>query len=421
VRPLAGEVCGHGTSSRRKPPPQHVLTDRVACIPASGAPPHDDVLDRASTPRRDIDLTGHGRPELRGRGAPPHHLVGIVEDACPVHRGEALMVLRGGRQRVHAVIDGAGPIGPSGRSTSRGTACKRHDHERVLLGRADTEKMGHVVVDETGEHPCRDPRRLGDRQHVRQDGTRIPEEVSVPALPVLPRGPPRDPREHQRHRRAADAPVGGGPRQERPVVATTEPPQGELDRIEVVDASRQARQVATDHVDLYGIERAGRGGGPQEDRPPTDQPRPARHPYREEQETGQLREPPRRGRHVHAAGEHLDRRRIPLRQVDRQGDRLQVRVVLQRDRHVGEVEEVTAPADALDGVLRGVVEQAGDLAIVLRHHADRTERRPIRRSACMLDPGGGTERSDRTTAWWASGGTQDRRYRLANGPLRSSA
>ena len=48
--------------------------------------------------------------------------------------------------------------------------------------------------------------------------------------------------------------------------------------------------------------------------------------------------------------------------------------MLQRDRHVGEVEEVPARADALDGVLGGVVEQAGDLAIVLGHHADRTER-----------------------------------------------
>jgi hypothetical protein len=48
--------------------------------------------------------------------------------------------------------------------------------------------------------------------------------------------------------------------------------------------------------------------------------------------------------------------------------------VLQRDRHVGEVEEVPATADALDGVLGGVVEQAGDLAIVLRHHTDGTQR-----------------------------------------------
>ena len=148
------------------------------------------------------------------------------------------------------MVDGGGPIGRSGRSTSGGTACQRHDHERVLLGRADTKEVGHVVVDEAGEHPRRDARSLGDRQQVRQDGTGIPEEVSVPALPVLPGGAPWDPREHQGQRCAADAPVGGGPRQERPVVASAEPPQGELDRIEVVDASRQARQVATDHVDL---------------------------------------------------------------------------------------------------------------------------------------------------------------------------
>ena len=336
-------------------------------------------------PRRDGDPTGRGRPELRGRGAPPRHLIGIVEDACPVHRCEARLVLRGARQRVHAVVDGGGPIGRSGRSTCGGTASQRHDHERVLLGRADTEEVGHFVVDEAAEHPRRDARSLGDREQVRQDGTGIPEEVSVPALPVLPGGAPRDPREHQGHRCAADAPVGGGPRQERPVVASAEPPQGELDRIEVVDASRQARQVATDHVDLDGVERAGRGGGPEEERPPTGHPRPARHPCREEQETGQLREPPRRRRDVHTAGEHLDRRRIPLRQVDRQGDRLEVRVVLQRDRHVGEVEEVPASADALDGVVGGVVEQAGDLAIVLRHHADRTERG---RASSRLTPSG---------------------------------
>jgi hypothetical protein len=142
----------------------------------------------------------------------------------------------------------------------------------------------------------------------------------------------------------------------------------------VVDASPQARQVATDHVDLYGVERAGRGGGPQEDRPPTDQPRPARHPCREEQDTGQLREPRRPGCGVHAAREHLDCRRISLRQGDRQGDGLEVRVVLQRDRHIGELEQVPAPADALDAVLGGVVEQPGDLAVVQRNHADRTER-----------------------------------------------
>ena len=376
--PRSGEVCGQGTGCHRKPPTQHVLANRVVCIAASGTPPHDDVLERAPTARREGDLTGRRRAQLRGRAAPPRHLVGIGEDTRPVHRCQPGVVLRGGRERVDTVVDGGGPIGRRGWSTS-GTTRQRHDHERVFLGRADGQEMGHVVVHEAGEHPRRDTHRLGDRQPVRQDGTGIPEEVAVPTLPVLPGGTPRDAREHQHRRRVFDGPVGGGPRQERPVVAITKPTQGELDRIEMVDARRQARQVTTDHVDLYGVERAGRGRGPQEDRPPTDQPRPARHPCRKEQHTGQLPEPPRPRRGVHAAGKHLDRRRVPLREVNRQGDRLEARVVLQRERHVGEIEEVPARADAPDGVLGGVVEQAGDLAIVLRHHGDSTQRgQPVR-------------------------------------------
>ena len=246
-----------------------------------------------------------------------------------------------------------------GRSRRRGwcPAAERDHAERHLARGVEVEEPVQLVVDEAEDHPGREVVGGGEREQVGEDRAAVPEAVAVGPRLVLPAVAPERAGEEDERR-------GGGGRRlpsrraddGLAVVAGAEPSQREVVRPEVVDARVEVGKRPAHEVEIDVVERARAGGRPVEHLAARIG-RAAEHARTEVEEAGERRavEPWSRAGGRARVGDRGERGPRRGRDVARQGDRLEVRIDLERPRHDVPVEEVRACAHALERVLGALV------------------------------------------------------------------
>lgn len=128
----------------------------------------------------------------------------------------------------------------------------------------DPEQVRHLITNETQSDMRGEIESVRNTEQISEDGSRVPERMSVRSGTVLPRiAPPR------RGRYDRERNLSSSFRNHTSVITRPEHVERERARIEVIDTGREIGKITADEIQIYVIERARAGRSTKRDLLPT--------------------------------------------------------------------------------------------------------------------------------------------------------